>query len=142
MIVQGCAIMGYLGRKHGLGPSDLRSLAHADAMALGAEDIRTTYLGLWGEGGAERQAAFVAGPWAQRWLPRLDALLALRGTGFLVGPALTHGDIAMWDAVDAVLTWVPGASLDGFAHLRRFHDDIRSRPRIAAYLASDRHARG
>lgn len=141
-LVQGCAIMGYLGRKHGLGPSDPRSLAHADAMTLGAEDLRTAYLGLWGEGGPERQPAFVAGPWSQRWLPRLDALLAARGTGYLVGPDLTHGDVAMWDALDAILAWVPGASLDGFGHLQRFREALAARPRVAAYLISARRASG
>jgi glutathione S-transferase len=108
-------------------------------MALGAEDLRMRYFKLFGEGADEKQAEFVDGIWKQRWLPNLEALLELNGdTGFLVGKTLTHGDIAVWDTLDATLTYVKGATLDGFSRLQRFYTAIRERPPLAAYLASDR----
>ena len=111
-LVQGSAIMGYLGRKHGLAPTDAQGIARADAMTLGAEDLRSTYLGLWGPDGAQKQRAFVQGRWTNRWLPRLEELLHLNGdTGFFVGDNLSYADIAMWDALDAILTWVPATTL-------------------------------
>jgi len=139
-LVQGPVIMGYLARKHGLlAPTDLQRCAKADMMCLGAEDLRMTYFGLFGAGAEEKQAAFLQGRWSNRWLPRLDGLLELNGdNGFFAGDSLTHGDLAVFDALDAILKWVDGATFDGYERLQRFFNAIQERPRIAAYLASDR----
>ena len=53
---------------------------------------------------------------------------------------MTHADIAIWDALNGMLDWVEGASLEEAPKLARFYDGIKQRPRIAAYLASDRRA--
>jgi len=138
-LVQGPAIMNYLGRKHGIMPTDVRAAARTEAMVLGAEDMRMAYFRTLGDGKAEKQAKFVAGAWMERWLPAWAGALELNGdTGYLVGPSLTQADIAVWDALDAVVTWVDGASLAGFPRVERFYESIRVRPGIAAYLASDR----
>jgi glutathione S-transferase len=138
-LVQGPAIMNYLGRKHGIMPEDSRAAARTEAMVLGAEDMRMAYFRSLGDGKAEKQAKLVAGAWTDRWLPAWDGLLAINGdTGYLVGPSLTQADIAVWDALDAFVTWVEGASFGGFARLERFYESVRARPGVAAYLASDR----
>jgi glutathione S-transferase len=112
-------------------------------MVLGAEDLRSIYLGFWGPGDAARRAAFVAGPWRERWRPAFEGLLELGGdTGHFVGGRITHADIAVYDALDAVLQWVEGATLDGCPRLQAFMAAIAARPRIAAYLASERRASG
>jgi glutathione S-transferase len=142
-LVQGPVIISYLARKHGLAPGELQLASRADSIAWGAEDMRRIYLELFGADGAERQAAFVGGPWKNRWLPAFEGLLAQNDDrGVFVGGGLTHADVAVWDAIDAILTWVAGATLDGHPRLARFYDALRARPRIAAYLASDRRPKG
>ncbi|MFO0574939.1 MAG: glutathione S-transferase family protein [Polyangia bacterium] len=141
-LVQGPVILGYLARKHGAAPTDLKQAARADAIALGAEDLRTKYFGtLSGDNADEKKAAFRDGDWRTRWLPSLEGLLELNAgtggtgdTGFFVGDSLTHADIAVWDALDGVLTNIAGATLDGFPRLVRFRESIAKRPAIAEYL--------
>lgn len=138
-LVQGPVILGYLARKHGVAPTDLQQAARADAITLGAEDLRSKYFGLFGENSEEKKAAFRDGDWKTRWLPSLEGLLALNGdSGFFVGSSLTHADIAVWDAVDAVLSNVPGTSLEGFPRLAKFREEIAGRSAVAAYLAQRR----
>jgi glutathione S-transferase len=139
-LVQGPAIMNYLGRKHGIMPSDLQAAARTEAMVLGAEDMRMAYFRLLGEGerAAERRSKFVDDDWRNRWLPAWDGLLELNaGNGYLVGASLTQADVAVWDALDAIVTWIEGAAFGAFGRVERFYEDIRARPAIAAYLVSE-----
>lgn len=136
-LVQGVAILSYLARKHGAAPTDLQAAARADAIALGAEDLRSKAFGLFGEGADEKQAAFVAGDWQSRWLPSLEGLLKLNGdSGFFVGNTLTHADIAVWDALDFVLSKIKGATLESHPTLTAFRDRIAQLPALASYLQS------
>ena len=136
---QGPVILSYLAAKHGIAPADLRQAAKADAICWGAEDLRMAYFELFGDDAADKQAGFVAGPWGQHWLRSFDGLLELNGdTGFFVGETLAHADIAVWDILDSIKTWIAGATLEGFPRLERFFEAIATRPRIATYLNSDR----
>ena len=142
-LIQGPVIMGYLARAHGAIPGDARQAARADAITLGAEDLRVAYFKLFrddAEGSKEdKQEKFLAGPWAERWLPRLDGLLALNNSDrAFVGQDLGHADVAVWDILNAFQTYIPGASLNGHARLEAFYRNFAERPAIAAYLASSR----
>lgn len=137
-LVQGPVIMSYLARKHGIAPARLEDAARADAIAWGAEDLRIQYFDVWRDDTEVRQANLVRGHWNDRYLPGFDDLLEQNGTGFFVGDKLTHADVAVWDILDAMTSWVKGATLDGYPRLAEFHAGIKARPRIAAYLASDR----
>lgn len=134
-LVQGPIILSYLARKHGIAPTDLQAAARADSLANGAEDLRSKFFGLLGEGAEEKQAAFLHGDWQTRWLPSFEGLLKLNGdTGFFVGSSLTHADIAVWDALDGVLSKVKGATLDGHPALQAFFDRIAALPALRDYL--------
>lgn len=133
-LAQGSVIMGYLARRHGAAPTDLRAEAQADAITLGAEDLRSKYFSLFGEGAPAKQATFVAGDWQNRWLPSFEGLLKLNGSGFMVGSTFSHADIAVWDALDAVLNDVKGATLDGFPLLTEFRERIAGLPGLVPYL--------
>ncbi len=140
-LVQGPVIMNYLGRKHAIMPSDFQAAAKTEAMVLGAEDMRMAYFRLLGDGdrAAERRSKFVDGEWRDRWLPAWDGLLELNGNnGYLVGTSLTQADLAVWDALDAIITWIDGASFGAFWRVEKFYESISVRPAIAAYLASDK----
>ena len=141
-LVQAPVILSYLARKHGIAPTRLEDASRADAIAWGAEDLRIEYFDVWRDDSAALQAKLVRGSWSDRYLPGFDDLLEQSGTGFLVGDRLSHADIAVWDILDSMTTWVAGANLDGFPRLAAFYAAIKARPRIAAYLASDRRPAG
>lgn len=136
-LCQGPTILSYLARKHNAAPHDAQLSAKADAIAWGAEDLRIRYFRLFGEGSEKAREEFVAGDWRTRWLPSLNGLLEFNGnTGHFVGDQLTHADIAVWDVIDAILSNVQAARLDGYSRLQAFYDTVRSRPAIAAYVES------
>lgn len=133
-LVQGPAIMSYLARQHGRYPGDVKQAVRADAIALGAEDLRTKYFGVYKD--AEKAREFLGGDWATRWLPAFSGLLEQNDTGYFVGKDWTHADIAVWDVLDAILTYVDGASLDGHARVAEFRERIAKIEPLAAYLAA------
>lgn len=142
-LCQGPVIMSYLARKHVLMPEDPRIAARADAMVLGAEDLRIRYFELFGAGAAEKQRAFVEGPLAERWFPSFEGHLEINASDeHFIGSSLTHADLAVWDILDSLLTWVAGAKLDGYPRLAHFFEATRKRPRIEKYLSSSRRAQG
>ena len=137
-LVQGPVIMNYLGRKHGLMSDDLQEAAKTEAIVLGAEDMRMAYFRVFGDSdeAMEKQALFVRDQWKPRWLSSWNELLELNGdNGFFVGNHLTQADVAVWDALDAIVHWIEGASLADYDRLVRFHEAIGSRPGIASYLS-------
>ena len=135
-LVQGPIIMSYLARKHDIYPSSLSDGARADSYALGAEDARSRLYDTFGDDQDEKQAAFVAGDWANRWLPSFDSLLELNGNPqHFVGGTLSHADVAIWDALDQICGRLPGASLDSHPRLSAFQAAFAARPAIARYLA-------
>lgn len=136
-LCQGPTILSYLARKHDVAPNDLKLGATADAIAWGAEDLRSKYFKLFGEEAESKQAEFVAGDWQERWLPHLDGLLKLNGqSDYFVGQQFSHADIAMWDVLDAILINIKGAKLADYSNLQAFYDSIRSRPAVAEYIES------
>ena len=136
---QGPAIMNYLGHKHGIMPSDPQAAAKTEAMVLGAEDMRMAYFRTLGARAEEKQAKFVAGDWKGRWLRAWEGLLKQNGdTGYLVGTSLTQADVAVWDAIDAIVTSIEDADLRQSTRVEKFFQSIRARPNVAKYLSSDR----
>jgi hypothetical protein len=113
----------------------LRSAARCDALTLGAEDLRVRYFRAFG-GDDAAKAEFVRDEWTARWLPRLEAVLPRnRSEQHVLGHALSVADVALWDVVDAVTTFIPGATLAGRDRLQAFARAFAARPPIAAYLA-------
>ncbi len=65
-LCQGPVILSYLARQHGAAPNDSQLGAKADAIAWGAEDLRTRYFKLLGDDAEKAQSEFVAGDWKTR----------------------------------------------------------------------------
>ena len=106
-------------------------------LTLGAEDLRMQYFKLFGDGAEGKQAEFLKGGWSERWLPNLEGLLELGGNReHFVSNELSYADVAVWDVLNAFLTYIPGANLDGFEGLRTFYDAFAARPPVAKYLAA------
>jgi glutathione S-transferase len=135
-LCQAPTILSYIARKHGLAPEELQLSAKADAIALGAEDLRMKYFKLFGDDREKTRAEFLRGDWQTRWLPNLNGLLEQNGScGHFAGKQLTHADIAIWDVLDAFQVYV-SASLEGYPALQAFDENVRSLPTLAAYLDS------
>jgi glutathione S-transferase len=135
-LVQGPAIMSYVGRTHGAAPTDARLAARAEAITLGAEDLRVQYFKLFGDDAETKQTEFATGGWKHRWLPSFEGLLEIEGNhGHFVGKQLSFADVAVWDVLDAVITYTKPATLDGFARVKGFYERFASRPEVAKYLA-------
>jgi len=141
-LVQGPVILGYLARRQGLvDPTDLQSSSRADAIAWGAEDLRMAYFLLFGMGAERKQRTFLTGRFRQRWLPAFEGLLALNSNDrFFVGDGFTQADVAVWDVLDSLVTWVPGSreAISEHPRVHAWFEAFASEPRIAAYLASSR----
>jgi len=138
-LVQGPVIMNYLGRKHGLMSNDLQLAAKTEAIVLGAEDMRMAYFRAFGdsEEAIVKQKLFVKEQWKARWLPSWNELLELNGdTGFFIGNQLTQADLAVWDAMDAIVDRIEGAGFDDYDRLVKFYESISCRPGITGYLNS------
>jgi glutathione S-transferase len=90
---------------------------------------------------AERRAEFERTSLPQL-LAALQRLLAANedGHGFWVGRSLTYVDLCAWHFLDYVRPFSQ-ATLDQFQLLSAFKQRIEARPRIAAYLASQRRPR-
>ncbi len=135
-LVQGPAIMAYIGRTHGAAPTDPKEAARADSITLGAEDLRMKYFGLFGDGAAEKQKEFLDGAWGSRWLPAFEYLLESNGSNeHFVGNAFTFADAAVWDVLNAMVSFIDGATLDAVPRVKAFYDAFAARPSVATYLA-------
>jgi len=146
------AILRYLGEKYGAAPQNPEDRARADMINLQAADVI-----------AEGRLAFhPVTPWAtyfdqieeakfhiDRWqkvrMPKFvktfETLLAYNngGQAFFIGDSLTYADIAVFHTLCAMEAQFPEAWAALQAPLcKAFKTRIAARPRIAAYLASDR----
>ena len=99
------------------------------------------YFRTLGDRAAEKQPRFVGGDWKGRWLPAWEGLLELNGdNGFLVGSALTQADVAVWDALDSVVTSVEGADFGSFGRVETFYQSIMARRRHVEALQNAYHS--
>lgn len=136
-LAQGPVIVGYLARKHDRCPADVGLAARADAIALGAEDLRTKYFSVQRKE-ADEHKEFLDGDFSKRWLPSFEGLLEESGTGFFAGDGWTHADIAVWDALDAVATYLTdaGVRFSGYERVKALRDRIAELPGLADYLST------
>lgn len=76
-----------------------------------------------------------------KFLGYFERVLAANGGTRLVGADLTYADLSLFQLVDGLLYAFPNAAaaaLGAAPHVERLHDAVARRPRIAAYLASER----
>jgi glutathione S-transferase len=140
-LCQAPVILSYLARKHGVMPEAPQGAAKADALVLGAEDLRIQYFELFGADSAKKQRTFVEGPLRTRWLPSFEGHLELNDNDrCFVGSSPTHADVAVWDIFDSLITRVSGVTLADHPRLMAFQNAFAERPRIASYLSSERRA--
>ncbi|MHB2209615.1 glutathione S-transferase [Methylobacterium sp. CM6257] len=76
-----------------------------------------------------------------KFLGYFERVLAANGGARLVGPDLSYADLSLFQLVEGLLYAFPkaaAAALRVTPHVARLHETVAQRPRIAAYLKSDR----
>jgi glutathione S-transferase len=152
VLAQTAAICHYLGRRHGLAGDDEASAMHALELQLTIADlvdeVHDTHhpisAALYYEDQkpeAKRRAEAFVKERLPRYLSYFERVLRRGGGDWLVGTRLSHADLSLFQALEG-LAW---AFPRGFARSSQaapgvlaLRERVRTRPRIAAYLASDR----
>jgi len=154
--VQTNAILRLLARRHGLDGATAYERHRVDVLLGAADDVRTAYSRLvYNPAFDDAAARAFIDTTLPAWLVRLSRALSANGGFFggasvFVGDAVTVADYALYDALDVATRFVRlydnnATPLLDHAALRAFMTSFAARPRIAAYLASDRrppHANG
>ena len=152
VIGQSTAILLYLGPRLGLvGASEADriwthqlQLTIADAVDEAHDTHHPLGVGLY-YADQKPEAARRAEGFRQDRIPKFfgyfERVLAANGGDNLVGPALSYADLSLFQLVAGLRYAFPNASsaaLRAMPHVARLHEAVAQRPRIAAYLASDR----
>ena len=153
-IGQTANILLFLGARHGLAPADepgrlwthqlqltiadlvaeVHDSHHPIASSLYYEDQRAE---------AKRRAEDLVERRLPKFLGYFERVLARNAgaSGYLVGRKLTYADLSMFQVISGLRYAFPKAMQRNASRqvaLARLHDRVQARPRIAAYLASDR----
>jgi glutathione S-transferase len=151
VLSQTANILMYLGAKHGLAPSGPAAFA-ANALQLTLADlvaeVHDTHhpiaSGLKYEDQREparaRAGDFLAHRLA-KYLGFFGRFLQAQGGEFMVGKAHSYVDLSLFQVVAGLTYAFPHAMADFAAHypaLKRLSERVEARPRLAAYLASNR----
>jgi glutathione S-transferase len=152
IIGQTANILAYIGAHHGLAPGTEAGRLWTHQLQLTIADflveIHDTHhpigSGLYYEDQrkeAKRRTADFLKERAPKFLGYFDDALARNGNKHLVGARLTYADLSLFQIIDGLRYAFPRAT----ARLERkhprltdLHRRVANRPRIAAYLASDR----
>jgi glutathione S-transferase len=152
VLAQTAAICHLLGRRHALAPRDEAGEAHALELQLTIADlvdeVHDTHhpisAALYYEEqkpAAKKRAAHFVKERLPRFLGYFERVLASSGGDWLVGTAVSHADLSLFQALEGLAYAFPRAfarasqATPGVLALR---ERVRARPRIAAYLASGR----
>jgi glutathione S-transferase len=141
-LAQSGAIATYLAECHGLGGQTARERAQI-AQTLGALDdvrleVRRLVVVPEDQRAALRQE--LAEVFLPRWMGFLDRLLGSNrdGAGFFVGEALTVADLGAYYVLELLRDNGFGAAIDAQPRLVAFARRVAERPKLAAYLASEK----
>ena len=154
IIGQTANILMYIGARHGLAPASEagRLWAHQLQLTLAdfVKEIHDTHHPIAGDlyyedqcREARRRSADFLKSRAPKFLGYFERVLARNpaGDGHLVGARLKYPDLSLFQVVSGLRYAFPNAMARLEKKLSRIvalHDRVAARPRIAAYLASDR----
>jgi glutathione S-transferase len=152
LIGQTANILLFLGARHGLAPRGEAARLWTNQLQLTIGDfvaeIHDTHhpigAGLYYEDqrpAAKRRAADFLKTRAPKFLHYFERVLAKSGGHYLLGRALTYADLSLFQVADGLRYAFPKAMRRLERKVPRvtaLHDRIGARPRLAAYLASER----
>ena len=152
VLAQTAAICDFLGRRHGLAPDGAEGAAHALELQLTIADlvaeVHDTHHPISAalryeqqRAAAKKRAAHFVKARLPRYLGYFERVLQENGGGVLVGRELSHADLSLFQALEGLAYAFPRAFAAASAATPGLHalrERVRARPRIAAYLASER----
>lgn len=152
VIAQTANILFYLAPRHGLAPGDEAGRLHAQQLQLTISDLFTEVhdthhpigSSLYYEDQkveARRRAADFIKSRLPKFLDYFERVLQRNGGEQLVGDAVTYVDLSMFQTLSGLAYAFPKATArlaPRVPGLTRLRERVAARPRIAAYLASDR----
>jgi len=152
VLAQTAAICDYLGRRHGLTPADPTGASHALELQLTVADLvleaHDTHHPLGAalyyedqKPEARRRAEGFTAERVPRFLAYFERVRAHHGGPYLLGAAVCHADLGLFQALEGLAYAFPRAfarAAQDVPELLALRDRVRARPRIAAYLASER----
>jgi prostaglandin-H2 D-isomerase / glutathione transferase len=132
------AILNYVGREHGLHPSDPWSAAVHDGLMHGVEDLRSKVPGR-GLSDEEKKTAreeFAAG-WLTRWAETVSG--QVKGP-FVEGSSLNVVDLKLYTVLRAYLNegydHIPASFFDAYPALTELVAAVDAHPKVLSYWAS------
>lgn len=147
-------ILLHIGSKHGLLPGDpaLRSVAHGLQLTIAdfVAEVHDTHhpigTSLYYEDqidAAKERAREFRTQRMRKYLGFFETVVARNpaGSGHAVGTALSTVDLSLFQILEGLRYAFPRASADvadRYPHLTALREAVRARPRVAAYLASER----
>ena len=138
-IAQSTAILNYVGRGHGLHPSDPWTAAEHDALMHSVEDLRHKVPGTRGMDEDEKKKLreeFAAG-WLTRWARTVNE--RVQGP-FLQGDELNVADLKLYVILRAYLSdgydHIPAAFFDAYPALKGLVDAVDAHPAVVDYWKS------
>jgi glutathione S-transferase len=151
-IAQTANILLFLGERHGLAPkSDAGrfwvhqlQLTIADLVAEVHDAHHPIASGLYYEDQkpeAAKRSKNLREERLPKYLGYFDGILAGNGTGWLAGKWLSYADLSLFHVVEGLRYAFPNAMKKlerKYRQLAPLHDRVAKRPRLAAYLASNR----
>jgi glutathione S-transferase len=154
VIAQTPNILAYLAARHGLVPKNETARAWANQIQLTIADFgleaHDTHHPLGPRIAFEEQkneamkrAAYFRGERIELFLAWFETILSRnpKGPGHLVGARLAYVDLSLFQMIEGLRYAFPRAMLrleHACPQVIALHDRVAARPRIAAYLASDR----
>lgn len=152
LIGQTANILQYLGARHGLAPANEAGRLWAHQLQLTIADfvveIHDTHHPIasafyYEDQGAEakRRAADFRQSRMPKYLNYFEGVLERSGGKYLLGRRLTYADLSLFQIVEGLRYAFPKAATRLEKKIPRvvdLHDAVASRPRIKAYLASER----
>lgn len=138
-IVQTDAIMRHLARKFGYYGETEDEHTLSDVVAGGADDFRDTHSGLVYNPAFEDLLPAYLEKTLPKWLGFFEKLLLKNHDGekYFVGKDATYPDFIVFELLSSHLRLDPNC-LNKFPLLEGYHTRIANRPRIKAYLESNR----
>lgn len=138
-LAQSNAILGYIGRGHGLHPADPWIAAEHEAILQSVEDLRQKLPDGKGQTEDEKKAAREA--FAAGWMAQWCATISDRIAGpFLEGAKLHVADLKVYVILHAYLSGtfdhIPAATLNKYPKLLALHAAVDGHPAVQAYFNS------
>jgi len=139
VLFQTLPILSHLGRVHGYAGKGEFEYTTADILTAVADEWFTAWAGVvfGGKNTPEGKAEYA--PTFKKFASRFEKKLSESKTGFVVGSATpTFADFGLYDVVDKNIDLLGAEAFKEYPHIHKFYEVIKSRPHIAAFLASDR----